>query len=384
MKTPLWFVLLVVLITLAACGGASPQAEVATTAADAGSLVPRGFDRLVMLENVTQQLILPNHEALVQALQALETAAVAFVDAPDPARLDAVQDAWLAANLARMALLPYRLGPVDDSLLHNRLDNRPPRTAFIDDEILAGDAPIDAAYIDSIGSSSVGLGAMEYLLFDPAGGDAAVLATFTGGDHADRRRELLAALAQAATPKAEALLRIWSPDGDNYAQAFIDADMDEGEYQGSMNMLANQIIADVEDIVSSRLGKPLGKRTNGEIRPDLVEAPYSGASLPRIIATLEAEKGAFTGGDGPGLDDYLDFIGAMYGEEPLSQVIVRQFDAALAALRATDGPLETSVQSNPSQVETAYQETLSLLTLLKADMVNQLGLTLTFNDNDGD
>ncbi len=172
--------LLVVLITLAACGGASPQAEVATTAADAGSLVPRGFDRLVMLENVTQQLILPNHEALVQALQALETAAVAFVDAPDPARLDAVQDAWLAANLARMALLPYRLGPVDDSLLHNRLDNRPPRTAFIDDEILAGDAPIDAAYIDSIGSSSVGLGAMEYLLFDPAGGDAAVLATFTG------------------------------------------------------------------------------------------------------------------------------------------------------------------------------------------------------------
>ena len=74
----------------------------------------------------------------------------------------------------------------------------------------------------------------------------------------------------------------------------------------------------------------------------------------------------------------------MSGEEPLSQVILRQFDAALAALRAIDGPLETAVQANPAQVESAYQETLSLLTLLKADMVNQLGLTLTFNDNDGD
>ena len=384
MKTPARFALLVVLIMVAACGGATPQAEATVTAADPGSLVPSGFDRLVMLENVTNQLILPGHEALVQALRELETAVVAFAGAPDPARLDAVQDAWLAANLARMALLPYRLGPVDDSLLHNRLDNRPPRTAFIDDEILAGDAPIDVAYIDSIGSSSVGLGAMEYLLFDPAGGDAAVLEAFTGAEHAGRRRELLAALAQAATPKGEALLRIWSADGDNYAQAFIAADMDGGEYQGSMNMLANQIIADVEDIVGSRLGKPLGKRTNGEIRPDLVEAPSSGASLPRIIATLESEKAAFTGGDGPGLDDYLDFIGATYGEEPLSQVIVSQFDAALAALRAIDGPLETAVQSNPAQVESAYDETLSLLTLLKADMVNQLGLTLTFNDNDGD
>lgn len=384
MKTPVCFVLLVVLFALVACGGTPPRADVAATAVDAGSVVPSGFDRLVMLENVTEQLILPGHEALLQALQELETAAVAFAGAPDQARLDAVQDAWLAANLARVALLPYRLGPVDDSLLHNRLDNRPPRTAFIDGEILAGDAPIDVAYLDSIGSSSVGLGAMEYLLFDPEGGDAAVLETFTGAEHADRRPELLVALAQAATTKAEALLRIWSADGDNYAQGFIAADMDEGEYQGSMNMLANQIIADVEDIVNSRLGKPLGKRTNGEIRPDLVEAPYSGASLPRIIATLEAERAAFAGGEGPGLDDYLDFIGAMSGEEPLSQVILRQFDAALAALRAIDGPLETAVQANPAQVESAYQETLSLLTLLKADMVNQLGLTLTFNDNDGD
>ena len=92
---------------------------------------------------------------------------------------------------------------MDDSLLHNRLDNRPPRTAFIDGEILAGNAPIDVAYLDSIGSSSVGLGAMEYLLLTRRAADAAVLETFTGAEHADRRPELLVALAQAAaTTKA--------------------------------------------------------------------------------------------------------------------------------------------------------------------------------------
>lgn len=342
-----------------------------------------GFDRGAMLTHFTDDLILPGHEALLTALRDLETAARAFAAAPDAATLDSAQKAWLSANLARMAVLPYRLGPVDDSLLHNRLDNRPARTSFIDNDILAGAQPIDTAYIDSIGSSSVGLGVVEYLLFDPAGGDAAVLAAFNGDDGA-RRRELLAALAAAMPPKAEELRRIWAADGQNYAVAFAAADMDTGDLQGSINMLTNQLISDVEEIVNSRLGMPLGKRTNGALRPDLVEAPYSGATLPRIVATLRGERAVFTGGDGLGLDDYLDFLGASYDNAPLSKAITDQFDAAIAALEAINGPLETAIYDDPAGVEAAYQEVFDLLVLLKADMVNQLGLTLTFNDNDGD
>lgn len=344
---------------------------------------PGGFNRQALLTNFTDNLILPGHEALLSALRDLEAAAGAFAAAPDAGTLEAVQKAWLNANLARMAVLTYRLGPVDDSLLHNRLDNRPPRTAFIDSEILAGTTPLDAAYIDSIGSSSVGLAAMEYLLFDPEGGDAAVLAAFSGAGGA-RRRELLVALAAAMPPKAEELRRIWAADGENYAAAFVTADMDAGELQGSLNMLTNQLISDVEEIINSRLGKPLGKRTSGALRPDLVEAPYSGATLPRIIATLHGERAAFTGGDGLGLDDYLDFLGARSDSGLLSKAITAQFDAAIAALEAIDGPLETAIIDDPAGVEAAYQEVFDLLVLLKADMVNQLGLTLTFNDSDGD
>ena len=344
---------------------------------------PGGFNRQALLTNVTDSLILPGHDALLTALRDLEASTRAFAANPNAGTLEAAQKAWLNANLARMAVLTYRLGPVDESLLHNRLDNRPPRTAFIDDEILAGTMPIDAAYIDSIGSSSVGLGAMEYLLFDPAGGDAAVLATFSG-DGGARRRELLVALAAAMPPKAEELRRIWAADGENYAAAFVAADMDAGELQGSINMLTNQLISDVEQIINDRLGKPLGKRTNGALRPDLVEAPYSGATLPRIIATLQGQRAVFTGGDGLGLDDYLDFLGARADDGLLSKAITAQFDAAIAALEAIDGPLETAIYDDPAGVEAAYQEVFDLLVLLKADMVNQLGLTLTFNDSDGD
>lgn len=368
--------LLTAVLLLTACSGvvASPSPMAAGD----------GFDRRAMLENVTTQVIVPAHESFVVVLADLETAVAAFTGDPNPTTLTAVQGAWQTASLGRMALLSFRIGIIDDSLLHNRLDNRPPRAEFIEETILAGEQAITSEYLDSIGSSSVGLGAMEYLLFDPVGGDTAVLATFTDADDADRRRALLLALAQNLHQRGADLAQIWAAGGDNYAQAFIAADMDGGELQGSLNMLVNQMINDVEEIISSRLGKPSGQRSNGMIRPDLVEAPYSQTSLPRIAATVAGLQVAFNGGDGPGLDDYLDFLGAEYESGLLSEAINAQFAASLAALHAIDEPLETAVQTDLPQVEAATEELQSLLVLLKVDMANHLGVTLTFNDNDGD
>jgi hypothetical protein len=343
-----------------------------------------GFDRRAMLENITNQVIVPAHEAFVVTLVELETAVEAFTADPNAESLDAVQEAWLAANLSRMALLPFRIGLVDDSLLHSRLDKRPPRTIFVDETIIAGTEPITNDYLASIGSTSVGLGVMEYLIFEPTAGDDIVLTAFTNAENADRRRELLLALAQNLHQRGAELSLVWSAEGDNYAQSFIDADMDGGELQGSMNMLVNQMIADCEEIISSRLGKPAGKRTNGTIRPDLAEAIYSEASLLRIIATVEALQITFNGGEGLGFDDYLDYLDAAYEGEPLSMAINARFETSLAALNGIDGTLESAVQTNLPQVDAAIEELRALLVLLKVDMPNHLGVTLTFNDNDGD
>lgn len=341
---------------------------------------PPTFDRSAMLENITQQLILPAHQNFVATLANLEATVIAFDETPNLATLAAVQEAWLAANLSRMAILPFRLGPIDDSLLHNRLDNRPPRLAFIEEELIGGTETLTSDYLDSVGSSSVGLAAMEYLLFDPAGGNPTILANYTTHPQSGRHRELLLALAQNLHQKGQQLAQVWA----DYAQPFIEADMDNGEVQGSMNMLVNQMIADIEEIIATRLGKPSGQRSNGAIRPDLVEAAYSQASLPRILATLEGEQAAFNGGDGPGFDDYLNYLEATYQDEPLSSAINAQFERSLTALQAINGPLEQAVAQDLPHVEAAMAEIEKLLLLLKVDMTNQLGVTLTFNDNDGD
>lgn len=160
--------------------------------------------------------------------------------------------------------------------------------------------------------------------------------------------------------------------------------MDGGELQGSMNMLFNQMVADLEEIVTSRLGKPAGKRSNGAVRPDLVESLYAQQSLPRINATLAEMQVIFNGNDAAGFDDYLDYLDAEYENGRLSDAINAQFDVTIAALKALDQPLATSVESDLPAVETAIDEVNQLLVLFKADMANHLGVTLTFNDNDGD
>jgi predicted lipoprotein len=360
-----------------ACGGVDRAAEVLTPTAAT-------FERRAMLENLVTQLIVPGHEALRARLNELVAATQTFTTDPTPATLDAAQAAWLQANLARMAVLPYNFDWVADSLIHNRIDTRPARIDFVHAEMLAGDAPLTTEFLDSLGSSSVGLGVMEYLLFDPAGGDEVILAAFTTGPDAARRRELLNALAVALPPRADAIIAIWSAGGENYRQIFIDADAASGDIWGSINLLTNHMLAVTEEIVGDRLGQPLGKRSDGQIHPELVEAPYSGASLERIIATVEALRLTYRGGDGLGFDDYLDFLGATYGDLSLSQEVDVRFETALTTLRAIDGPLETAVVTNPAQVEAAYQALRELMTIIKVDMINQMGLTMTFSDSDGD
>lgn len=342
-----------------------------------------GFDRRAMLASLVNEVILPAHNNFALVVADLEAATAAFVADPNEETLTAVQEAWVATSLARMTLFSFRLGVVDQSLLHNRLERRPARIKFIDEDVLAGEQEITNEYLASIGSSSVGLGAMEYLLFNAEGGNTAVLATFSDTT-GPRRLELVHRLSQNVHQRGRELAQLWATDGDDYATAFINADMDGGDLQSSLNMFVNQIISDVEEIVITRLGKPAGQRANGGVRPDLAEAPYSQTSLQRIITTVEGQHLAFNGGDGLGIDDYLDFVAAQHNGQPLSEAINDQFATTLAALEAIEGPLETAVENDLPQVETAIDETLSLLVLLNVDVTANLGIILTFNDNDGD
>lgn len=342
-----------------------------------------------MLHDIGYKVILPFHEAFVEQTKTLQTAAHQFENEPTVAHLQAVQAAWKTTTEAWKQTELFGLRQV--MLTHNKLDKWPTNPKLIEN-FIADDsgkaATIDEPFVASIGSSSKGLPAIEYLIFNPERDEAALLESLTAGDMAARRMAYLVAAADNLHAEAQTLLNQWSPEGEDYLTAFMDADDSGGETQGSINRLANEMIALAERIVQEKLGKPAGKNRYNEPRPQFAEAYRSGHSTAQIISNLRGLQMTFMGGnpttDGVGFDDYLDFLEAHSSEGPLSERIEQQIEQAIVALEALDSPLREAIINQPDDVTQAYDAVKTVVVLLKVDMANHLGITVTFSDNDGD
>ena len=344
---------------------------------EAGS-APTEFTRKAMLDNLVNNIILPLNAEFLAQTAVLETAATSFSNDPTLANLETLQTEWrTTSNLWQQAKL-YEFDRM--MVLHNQIAKTPTDVEFIEDILARNLNNIDEPFIDSIGSTSKGLPAIEYFIFAEAGNDA-VLAKMA---ESPSQVQYMVAATQNLHNKAEEVEAYWLTEGNDYANTFIYADGGGDKFNSSLSMLTNQLVAILEIAIRDKLGRPLGIVEGDGPRPDAVEARLSGNSLAHLKQNLITAETAFTGGAGLGLDDYLDYLGAEHEGTPLSQKINDQFATTHAAIDAIQPPLKTAVSTNPATVQTAYDELTKLLILIKVDMANQLGVTITFNDSDGD
>lgn len=327
------------------------------------------FDRRQMLETLTMQVILPYHQALYDQSQALDQAAHAYQADPTPENLAVLQQAWKDASLAWERCEWLDFGRL--MIYHTPIERVPTKIEALD-EALAGSDTLNADFVAGSGSNLKGLPALEYLIFAP------------DVDLTDPRRiDYIVGMTETLVEDTKTLYDAWSPDGDNYAETFINADGAGTVVRESLSMLNNQMVAELEKILQNKLGKPLGIfYEDGLPRPELVETPYSGESVAHIRANLESLQAMFT--QDWTLRAYLTYLGAMYEENLLGDVIMAQFEASYAALDAIQLPLEVAVVEDPASVQAAYDAIHQLMVLIRVDMAGQLGVTITFNDNDGD
>ncbi len=88
--------------------------------------------------------------------------------------------------------------------------------------------------------------------------------------------------------------------------------------------------------------------------------------------------------DGSGIDDILDKANAMSGGVLLSKKIKDQFTVVKGKLDLITVPLSTAVTTQQAAVSALYDEVKRLQVMMEVDMINNLGVLLTFSDNDGD
>ncbi len=338
------------------------------------------FDREAMLTNYADNLIIPAYSNFSDATAAMQTAIAEFTTTPTTATLATARQKYKEAYLAWQQVSAYEFGPAYDQMLLSNVNIYPTNTNQIENNITAGTYDLQAA----ANLAAKGFPAIDYLLYSQAT-ETAVVDQYTTAATATNRKAYLQDVAVLIQELAETTHNAWTTQ--NYSNTFKQS---MGTAVGSATgNLVNALNSDIDLTKRAKVGFAVGKSSAGEPMPEQVEAYYSQISLELLLENLQAQKAIFLGvgedgTNGPGLDDYLNHVGAKKGNMLLADAIEQQFNLAIAATEAVTGPLSEAVVTNQEAVNKVYDELQKLIVLTKTDMPSALGVTITYTDNDGD
>ncbi len=336
------------------------------------------YDRKAMLTRIRDRAVVPAFSSFSDQANALRTSVAALSATATATDLENAQIAWLGTALTWKSAELYVFGPAETLNLSSSVGSEANPTVI--DNALAATTPIDQAFIDTRATTAKGIWALEYLLYDRTGGNAAVLTRLTTGPDAARRRAYLVALATDLSTRATAAHTAWTSG--SYPTQFVEAD--GNDVTSSLSLLTNASVQEIETIKNDRLGRPLGDENGGTAQPETAEGYPSGTSGALISASLISMQALWSGPTPatPGINGLLDHLGAQSGGgQPLSAAIKTQLTTATSHAQSD---IVSLVDQARQPVIDLQNDVKQVTVLLKTEAVSKLGVLLTFNDNDGD
>ena len=335
------------------------------------------FDQQPLLENLGNNLILPAYEHLTQANEALSDAFVLLKVDPNSTTLDDFRSKLKSARLAWQACAPYQFGPAETRSLTNELNIYPVDQTQINQNISSGS--YDLSTLSNIDAK--GFQAISYLVYGDPDAQEDILSSLS----AERLQYIEDVLTRISTTSSD-VYNDWKEDGGNYISEFSAEDALGVDVGSSVGKLINALNRDFErNTRDGKIGIPVGIRTLGEPIPTSSEAYYAGYSVELLVANIEAYKSLYFGGNGIGLDDYLEAIGGTtIDNADLNQSIATQFENIESAIGKISDPLPQAIQSQKEDVEMVFAEMQIMNALLKTDLASTIGVVITYQDNDGD
>jgi predicted lipoprotein len=338
-----------------------------------------GDTRRELLESWSTGLIVPQYAQFEERSQALATALDTLCAAPDEASLTAARGAWTEARAPFKQAEVFAFGPYSrpEFRIGPKIDSWPARPDSIE-QYLAGTDPVDPARLAELGVFNKGLPVIEYMIFAP---DVSAPARL----QEPRRCEYLRSVGVELVSRARELHEAWAPEAGNFAEQLSGAGRTSTAWRSlrdAFSEVINRMGFTIENVRRDKLGRPLGDMAGGVAVPDEAESRFSGRSIPDILDNLAGIEVLYFGDpvrNLPGVTRYATERGENFDE---------RFSVALAAARvALDGvgmPLTQAVAAEPELVREASAKLLDLQTLIQTELISALGLSLNFNDNDGD
>jgi hypothetical protein len=332
-----------------------------------------------VLNALATHVFVPTIAAFDASAQALAGALGAFGAGATVQTLAAARDAWRVARAAWKIARAFGYGPTKEH--DGNIDWTPVKPDNIE-EAIASAPSFTADDIAARGTSSKGLLALEYLLFDPTLSDDAIVIKLTTDPGADARRSYVVALGADLAREATALKTKWDAFGPEIAKAGSGSAVYE-RAQTAIDDIVGQIVFQTDVTANDGIAAPLGLKTGGSVAPELETARLSDNTLADIqneLLGIEAVwSGRFADVDDLGIDDLVREKSAALADDVLAAIA-----AAKAAVAAVPPPMRTALTGAPTSLQAAFDAIIALKKILAADVVTTLGVTLSVNDNDGD
>jgi len=332
------------------------------------------FDRGLLLENIANQLIVPNFEQLQSSVENLTIAVSTFNQISSETNLNALREAWTTAVKDYQHCSAFGFGPGSLPLgpFATVIGVFPVNESQVEANIINPDFDLQTSFFRDIR----GFYTIEYLIYGNGTSDADLISGFD-----THRKTYLNLVTTEIESIIDGIVSEWNS---TYLQAFTS---NTGTSAGSpISSLYNEFVKDYENLKNFKVELPAGL-TAGQSGsdPTLVEAYYSGISTDLITAHFQNSKNIWagrsrTGADFVGFEEYLEEV--VGGEDLIAMTnqSINEIDAAIAAIPS--GPLADHVES--TEVATLRNVLQSNTANFKSSLSSLIGISITFNSGDGD
>ncbi|MEO7035179.1 MAG: imelysin family protein [Polyangiaceae bacterium] len=333
-----------------------------------------------LLQTLTEQVILPEHQDFATQADALVVSVQALSDKPSAANLKAAQAAWREARRAWRVLDAVHIGPELTLLIQDRIDVSPVDSGGIE-AIVTGKDVVDDQAVGKAGGKKKGFFGLEYLLFSDSSAAKDTPAPALADDAAaPRRRTWAISIADEIASSAHDLDNAWEPSGDNYAQQLELAGAGSTKYATQRAavdaLVAGGVANALEYIVGVRLAPPLGRTSGGTPDPTLDPTRRSDSAVADMQASLSGVVALYQG------DGFSALVKAQNSN--LDKAVTQELTDANSALAAIPAPFSDAVVNDTQAVQAAYDGAKSLKTTWNTDVSSALGAIPKPSDPDGD
>ena len=348
------------------------------------------FNPLPLLSNVSKNVILKSYSDLEQAASEFNTNAQTYNgDCSNNARslLD-LQSAWkknasIVKQIEIIQFGPAQFGGFYESIdpwVLNFTDNITPDINGIN-SFIAGSTAINSANVSTLNKLQKGLPTIEFLLFSDANANTSVSVVCSA--LTARRLDTMKQLVSLYYISVKELHSQWKESGSNYVNELPTAGLGSiyfSSQQFALTTLLLQLSNHIEFIRDNKLGYPAGLtlRSNGIKRANVIESRFANRSIDNLVDNLVGVNNLYTGINGPGISDYVKSV-----NPGLDLRIRQQILFCIANLQKITN-LETAINSNASEVQTAYNSLTTLKTMLTSEISATFGSTGSGSGSSGD